>query len=536
MTTSTPYVRSESPEPDPGGARTRAAPDVEVPLTPTIDVGTASRELVVVEDSAAAGATGLASWQSAAVLTEMYRTLDVAIVLSVLAAIVVVSNLDHMPSGGVQEFLRLRVTVKNAVLVVLVAVAWQKLFFLAGLYDTERIRRPWDEQVGPIVAACTLGCVCAFALPFASNSGSFSYLSVGYVWLGVTATTLATRYVIQTAAAVSHTRSTRNVLVVGTGPRAQSLERKLQSSHADVKYRVVGFVESSDFTPHPNVRDRTIGTLDELENILMHRVVDEVLIALPVRSCYAQIQRVIQDCERAGVACVCPADMFNSVLARPRYDVLAPFPAIAIPVTQDDHRLVVKRLIDVFGGVFGLVALLPAMLLIAAIIKIGDRGPVIFAQRRIGFRKRQFKMFKFRTMVRDAESLQASLETVNEASGPVFKIRRDPRVTRFGRFLRRTSLDELPQLFNVIRGEMSLVGPRPLPLRDVGHFTEPWLMRRFSVLPGLTCLWQIQGRSDLGFDDWVALDLKYIDEWSLSLDCRILLQTVPAVLRGRGAS
>ncbi len=161
---------------------------------------------------------------------------------------------------------------------------------------------------------------------------------------------------------------------------------------------------------------------------------------------------------------------------------------------------------------------------------------MFFAQERYGYMKRRFRMLKFRTMVENAEALQIELEVQNEASGPVFKIRNDPRITPVGRFLRRSSLDELPQLWHVLTGEMSLVGPRPLPVRDVGHFEEPWLMRRFSMRPGLTCLWQISGRSDLGFDRWIALDLEYIDRWSLWLDLEILLQTVPAVLRGRGAA
>jgi lipopolysaccharide/colanic/teichoic acid biosynthesis glycosyltransferase len=145
-------------------------------------------------------------------------------------------------------------------------------------------------------------------------------------------------------------------------------------------------------------------------------------------------------------------------------------------------------------------------------------------------------MYKFRTMVNGASQLQPLLEQWNEATGPVFKIRSDPRVTPLGQLLRRTSLDELPQLFNVLRGDMSLVGPRPLPMRDVHHFSEAWLMRRFSVVPGLTGLWQVSGRSSLTFDKWIALDLQYIDEWSLALDLRILAKTVPAVLRGDGAS
>ena len=202
-------------------------------------------------------------------------------------------------------------------------------------------------------------------------------------------------------------------------------------------------------------------------------------------------------------------------------------------IVNDDHRMLVKRAMDLLGGAMGLAVAAPVMLVVAIAIKLSDPGPVIFSQQRFGLNKRRFAMYKFRTMVIGAEALQADLETRNEATGPVFKIRDDPRITPIGRVM---SLDELPQLFNVVRGDMSLVGPRPLPVRDVHKFSESWLMRRFSVPPGLTGLWQISGRSDLAFDRWVLLDLQYIDGWSLGLDLQILAKTVPAVLWGRGAA
>jgi exopolysaccharide biosynthesis polyprenyl glycosylphosphotransferase len=206
-----------------------------------------------------------------------------------------------------------------------------------------------------------------------------------------------------------------------------------------------------------------------------------------------------------------------------------------IKVVQDDFRLVIKRVVDLVGAALGLVALAPLLLVIAAVIRLTSPGPVLFTQLRYGLHKRLFRMYKFRTMVWHAERLQPALEARNEAQGPVFKIAADPRVTPVGRFLRKSSLDELPQLWNVLKGEMSLVGPRPLPVRDVGRFDEGWLMRRFSMPPGLTCLWQVNGRSELDFTRWAQLDLEYIDRWSLRLDALILLRTVPAVLHGRGA-
>ena len=195
----------------------------------------------------------------------------------------------------------------------------------------------------------------------------------------------------------------------------------------------------------------------------------------------------------------------------------------------------VKRLLDVVLAGLALIVLAPLLVVVALAIRVTSPGPVLFVQERYGLNKRRFRMYKFRTMVPNAEALIAQLEERNEAKGPIFKMQRDPRVTPLGGWLRRTSLDELPQLINVLKGDMSLVGPRPMAVRDVQLFDQAWFMRRFSAPPGMTGLWQVSGRSQLGFDDWVALDLKYIDEWSLGLDLEILARTIPVVFRGTGA-
>jgi lipopolysaccharide/colanic/teichoic acid biosynthesis glycosyltransferase len=187
------------------------------------------------------------------------------------------------------------------------------------------------------------------------------------------------------------------------------------------------------------------------------------------------------------------------------------------------------------GAIVGLIVFAPLLLVIAVLIRLTSPGPILFTQERFGYQKRRFTMYKFRSMVIGAEHALGDLESQNEVGGPVFKMSNDPRVTRLGSFLRKTSIDELPQLFNVLRGDMSLVGPRPLSTRDVSRFDEPWLMRRFSVLPGLTCIWQVSGRSMLSFNEWISLDLEYIDNWTLLLDLEILARTIPAVLLGEGA-
>jgi exopolysaccharide biosynthesis polyprenyl glycosylphosphotransferase len=195
-----------------------------------------------------------------------------------------------------------------------------------------------------------------------------------------------------------------------------------------------------------------------------------------------------------------------------------------------------KRFLDIVISLGALILLAPLLLIAAALIRLTSRGPALFVQKRLGLNKRIIGVYKFRTMVRDAEKKQAELEHLNEVSGPVFKIKNDPRITPIGRFLRKTSIDELPQLFNVLKGDMSLVGPRPLPVRDYQGFNKDWQRRRFSIRPGITCLWQINGRSTVQFDRWMELDMEYIDRWSVWLDMQILIRTIPAVLKGSGAA
>jgi lipopolysaccharide/colanic/teichoic acid biosynthesis glycosyltransferase len=190
---------------------------------------------------------------------------------------------------------------------------------------------------------------------------------------------------------------------------------------------------------------------------------------------------------------------------------------------------------DIIISAGALILLVPFFVIVGILIKLDSPGPIFFVQERMGYNKRRFKFYKFRTMAKDAEKKQKEIEHLNELSGPVFKIKDDPRVTKIGKILRKTSIDELPQLFNTLKGDMSLVGPRPLPVRDYELFDENWQKRRLSVRPGITCLWQSSGRNDLPFDKWIELDMEYIDNWSLLLDLKILIKTIPAVIRGTGA-
>ncbi len=472
-----------------------------------------------------------ASAASVDLYLQFCRVSDTATALLALFGLFIVDNLGRLPSG-LNEFLGARVSVKNLLLVIAFVSWWHLSCRWAGLYDWEHVRRRSDET-RRVWLAVALGSVVAIGFPLTSVSGSFrievvlSFLGLGTILILLGRTLARSTIVLQT-------RNTQNVVIVGCGPRGQALYEQLRSEpNGDTN--VVGFADSGDFASRaPN--DRSC-SLDQLERVLMREEVDEVLVALPVKSCYAQIQQTIQICERVGIPVKYSARFFDHARIEPRlveHSESGPF--LWVPAATDGPRLVLKRAIDLVLGSLALFLVSPLLMLIVLGIKITSPGPVFFAQLRYGRGRHRFKMYKFRTMVADAEARQAGLEALNEASGPVFKIRADPRITALGRLLRRTSLDELPQLWNVLRGDMSLVGPRPLPLRDVDRFSESWLMRRFSVFPGITGLWQVSGRSDLPFDDWMQLDLAYIDRWSLSLDLRIMARTVPAVLTGRGAS
>ncbi|MBU3665685.1 MAG: sugar transferase [Chthoniobacterales bacterium] len=249
------------------------------------------------------------------------------------------------------------------------------------------------------------------------------------------------------------------------------------------------------------------------------------------------LQEAIAACETEGVEAWLAADFVRSSIARPAYDSLGSTPMLVFRRTPDlSWALLVKSTMDRLGALLGLVLLMPFFVVVATIIKVSSPGPVIFKQTRAGRYGRPFTMFKFRSMNPGAETQRDELLALNQMSGPVFKVADDPRVTRFGRWLRKTSVDEFPQLINVLLGQMSLVGPRPLPIYEVDNFELTAHRRRLSMKPGLTCLWQVSGRNDVrDFDDWVKLDVRYIDNWSLWLDLKILLRTIPVVLLGRGA-
>lgn len=325
------------------------------------------------------------------------------------------------------------------------------------------------------------------------------------------------------------------VLIIGTGDRAVRLSDALRQSH-DWGIHIIGHLDIDPEKVGTEIQGAPVlGTLDTVAEVLENYVIDEVIMAIP-RNMISDVEDIAYACEEEGVKFRLMADIYDLQLARMRLAELDGIPLLSFePVAQNEARLLVKRLMDLIFTLGAMPLILPMMLIVSIAIKLDSKGPVFFVQQRVGLRKRLFPMYKFRTMVQNSEELMKELESKNEADGPIFKMANDPRVTRVGKFLRKTSLDEFPQLFNVIRGQMSLVGPRPMSTRDVNLFDKSIQRKRFSVKPGLTCIWQVSGRSDLPFEQWLELDLQYIENWSLGLDLKILLKTFPAVLKGSGA-
>jgi len=326
----------------------------------------------------------------------------------------------------------------------------------------------------------------------------------------------------------------RTVLIVGLNPRAEEIASVIRA-HPYWGLSVLGFVAVQPDERREVDGVPVLGTADDLPGLLEREVVDEVLFVLSSRQ-LDEFEDALLLCAELGIRARLALSLPH-LKARVVLDELEGTPLLTFTTTPGaPFPMFLKRVIDIGVAGVGLVVLAPLLLLVAAAIKLGSRGPVLFSQVRCGLNGRRFMLYKFRTMVQDAEARREEVAHLNEVDGPVFKSRRDPRVTAVGRVLRRLSLDELPQLINVLRGDMSLVGPRPPLPEEVEHY-ERWQRRRLSMKPGLTGLWQVSGRAELGdFNQWIALDLAYIDNWSLWLDLKILLKTIPAVFSTRGAA
>jgi exopolysaccharide biosynthesis polyprenyl glycosylphosphotransferase len=326
-----------------------------------------------------------------------------------------------------------------------------------------------------------------------------------------------------------------NLLIVGSGTRAQEFI-KLIKLHSNWGLKIIGLVDDDPKRLGKKVLDyEVIGRLRDIPRILREHIIDRVIFVVP-RLWLNRIEPAIEHCEMEGIDTAVAVDLFQPKLARIRQSQLVHIPLLIFQTSiAKEWQIFMKRLADILISLFAIVCLSPLLLILMLMIKITSRGPIFFRQTRVGMNGRLFTLYKFRSMVDGAEIRKRELERQNEMNGPTFKMRRDPRVTRFGRFMRKFSFDEYPQLYNVLKGDMSLVGPRPALPKEVEMY-EVWQRRRLSMKPGITCIWQVSGRNKIDFDRWMEMDLQYIDNFSLWVDFTLLIRTVFVVLTGYGAS
>lgn len=461
-------------------------------------------------------------------LSRTQKLLDLFLLITAFALSFVWAGYLDVPAKYLRAFRAADVAFLIALLVV-----WYIFLSSLWLYRSRRLSE-WHDELIDVLKAVSYSAVALTATAVLAHWPVIDRTVLVGFWLTAFELLFVVRLVKRIV--LRHFRrrglNPRRIVIAGTGPRGQHMAEVFEQ-HPELGYRLIGFIDNH---AHPSVKSKVIGTLDQTAEILATNIVDEIIITLPVKSFYEEISTIVRVAEDQGVMVRIHSDLFNRRLAHSVAEQFDQTPVLTLYMSQrTDWMMEVKRVIDVIGSGLALLLLAPLLLLITLAIKLTAPGPAIFVQERVGYNKRRFRMFKFRTMVIDAEQRMAEIEHLNEAEGPVFKIKKDPRITPIGAFLRKTSLDELPQLFNVLRGDLSLVGPRPMSVRDFERFDEFWFNRRFSVRPGITCTWQVSGRSNTTFEQWIQQDLDYIDNWSLALDLKILFKTIPAVIRGDGA-
>lgn len=471
-------------------------------------------------------------------ISNVARALDICALLLAftLSAWLAAGDARNMPF---QEVLSLRIKLQNFLLFIGIAGLWSVILAACGLYQSHIYRGRGSElrEVAIAMGICSVALWVVHELFQIQLIGTrfLVYFCALAIVLSI-ATRLSIRLVLRHLRRDG--RNIRHLLIVGTSQRAIALAKHIQAA-PELGYLIVGFVDEQWSGSEAFGRSgyHVVTDFAGFAQFIATNVVDEVMVCVPVKSLYERSAQLLSQCEEQGITARLISDVYTPTLGRSHVERFGDRLVLTVQTgSMRGWAMAVKRVLDFAIAGALLLTLAPLLIAIAVIIKLRSAGPVFFVQERMGVNKRRFRLYKFRTMVPDAERKMADLEHLNEVTGPVFKIRNDPRITPIGRFLRKSSLDELPQLINVVKGDMSLVGPRPLPVRDYESFNTAWHRRRFSVKPGITCLWQVMGRSSIPFERWMELDMEYIDRWSLTLDLQILLKTIPAVMKGSGAS
>src|SRR5215212_6458927 len=422
----------------------------------------------------------------------------------------------------------------------IVLVIWSVLLFTYDSYHSHRtipLTREGLNTFRVVGVGTVLLATLAYLIPLRQLSRSWFILFVV-----LSATLLVAEKILLRVLARwvrSNGLNYRTLLIVGTGRRATDIARMI-AGHNYWGYKILGFVSDGHRLSNGWARYRIYGTVPDLKRILENGAVDEPIdeiVFAVTRKKLDEMKQIFLMCEELGIRTRVAMNFFPNRVARLEIEELEGVPFLTFTTTpSNETHLAFKRAVDIAISAVVLTLAAPVILLASSLIKLTSPGSILFKQRRIGLNGRMFTLYKFRTMIADAHARRDEVAHLNEMNGPVFKAKDDPRITPVGRWLRRFSLDELPQLWNVLKGDMSLVGPRPPIPEEVASYHR-WHRRRLSMKPGLTCLWQISGRNDIqDFDRWMKLDLQYIDNWSPSLDLKILLRTIPAVLTGKGAS
>lgn len=414
-------------------------------------------------------------------------------------------------------------------------ILWVTLLGLSGLYTEFRLKT-FGQLASAIIRGSLLAGIAAGSVVFALQAQLTSRLFIAVFTLSTTLLLLVEKRLFIAFLDYIHTRGYNqvNLLIVGTGKRARQFIRTVKN-HANWGLRIIGLIDDEHGMYGKEVEGyRVLGRLQDIPFIIHRKVIDRVIFVVP-RLWLHRIDEAILACEKEGIPTAISLDLYDLQIARTRQTDFGGFPLLEFETFRArEWELFVKRTMDIVLSIFFIVLFAPLMAATALAIKFTSKGPVLFKQTRCGLNGRKFTLYKFRTMIVGAEMKRREIEKMNEMAGPVFKIKKDPRVTPVGRILRKTSIDELPQFFNVLKGNMSIVGPRP-PLPVEVEMYQVWQRRRLSLKPGITCIWQVSGRNKISFERWMEMDMEYIDNWSLWLDVRILIKTVFVVLFGYGA-
>lgn len=433
----------------------------------------------------------------------------------------------------------MRISFKNAIFLTIYCVVCNIIFRLNGMYGSYRLSG-FFKEAGTILKAAIICTVILFVGYAPYDIRIINIRFINTFFLSLISFFILNRLLLRSLLVIlrTHGRNLRNVLIVGKNNRSEKCARKFMTGKK-LGYKFNGFVDVHPATDKKrNDNDLVVCDFDGLQEYVRKNVVDEIFLFLPIKSFYNELNDIITMCEEQGITVRMCTDLFRLKLARAQIEQVDSEMMITL-FTGNMHSpsIIIKEFTDLILAIVFIILSSPVMLVAALLIKILSPGPVFFLQERMGVHKRKFKIIKFRTMYIDAENRLEKLAHLNEmGSNGAFKITNDPRVTPIGKILRKLSIDELPQFFNVLKGDMSLIGPRPLTVRDFNGFSIDTQRRRFSVKPGLTCLWQISGRNKISFDEWMKLDMEYIDNWSLFLDLKILIKTVGAVVTAKGAN